>query len=176
LSSTVCTKSRLAITARKLAALNQKADAMPKAAMTTPASAGPTVRLACVMEEFSAIAQRRSCGPARSPMKTGRLAISRVASTPSTLADTYSCHTSTASVWTSTASATATSIATTCSQMSSLRRSHRSAHVPAWGARIRNGKNVNMPTVPSAAVEWVSFHTSHAWPADCIQVPSSETA
>ena len=84
--------------------------------------------------------------------------------------------TRTVPVHVSAASVNALSISRICVVIIRRRRSTRSTITPANKPTSRIGVNCANDTTPSIVAEFVSFSTSHACAALCIQVPASEVS
>ena len=92
-SSEVRISSRLAMTARKLAALTAKQMVTPRVAMRTPATAGPAARARLKSEAFSDTALGSSFRPTISKTKACRAGMSTTCTAPPTAARRKTSHT-----------------------------------------------------------------------------------
>ena len=133
---------------------------MPKAMISIPPAAGPTIRLALPPTAFKAMAlpsSARGIVFAISACRTGMLMASPV---PMTKLKTMACQTRTRSRATSRANTTAAAAKINCSTMSMRRRSRRSAATPPKGPRKRKGRERRADVIPTIVAEPDNFQTS----------------
>jgi len=146
----------------------------PAVPITTPAAAGPTIRAALNIDEFSAIAFIKSPLPTSSAMKAWRPGMSNALTMPKNSASTITCHVVTLPVHTSAASASASSICKACVHTMRRRLSTRSTTTPAYSVNSSTPSERSACVRPTAKGELVISSTSHPSATDCIQVPMSE--
>ena len=146
----------------------------PAAPITTPATAGPTIRAALNMDEFSAIAFIRSSLPTSSAMNAWRPGMSNALTIPKNTASTITCQVVTRPAHTSAASASASSICNACVHTMRRRLSTLSATTPPYSVNRRTPRDRSAWVKPTANGELVISSTSHPRAIDCIQVPMSE--
>ena len=105
----------------------RKAQPVPKVAMVTPATAGPTICAALNEVELSATALDRSASSTRSDTKVWRAGASKAVAQPDRRANRLTCQSRTNPVTVSNPSAKASAPMMACVVMRSLRRSIWSA-------------------------------------------------
>ena len=164
------------ITARKLALFTKNAGTTPKRPITTPATAGPTMRAALNAAEFSATALATSSLPTRSITYDWRAGWSKTLAKPSRRPSTATCQYSTRPVATSAPSSSAWQASVVCVMTSNRRFGSRSATAPVTTAKSSTGENWRVEMRPSLKGEPVSWSTSHACATVCIQPPTSATS
>ncbi len=145
------------------------------AAITSPASDGPTSRAMFTMDELMAMALLRS---ARSPtictMKDWRPGMSKALMRPCMMLRARIQWIVIRPENVNAASASDCTMASVCVQISTCLRLSRSTQTPAKGARRNVGIWPAKLTVPSSSAECVSLYTSHAVAMRVIHVPMSE--
>ena len=156
-------------------ALTRKAGTTPKRAMTSPPTAGPTMRAALKAAEFSATALTRSALPTSSAISDWRAGPSTVWARPASTATTPTCQYRTRPEATSAASTSASVASVRLVATSSRRLGSRSAMAPLTIEKRRIGANCRVPMSPSRRGESVSCSTSHDWATVCIQPETSAT-
>ena len=109
------------MTARKLSELIRKHRPTPATAMSTPASAGPTMREALNRLEFNAIALGSSSRPTIWMVNDCRAGVSKMVTMPLTPASRYTSHTAAWAVSASAASVAALSMNAVCVTISRRR-------------------------------------------------------
>ena len=145
----------------------------PTRPMSTPATAGPTIRAALNAAEFSATAFATSPLPTMSMTNDCRAGWSTAFAKPRTRPSTATCPYWTRPVETSTPSSRAWQASVVCVVTSSPRFGSRSATAPATRENMRIGENCRVEMSPSLKGESVSCSTSHACATVCIQPPTS---
>src|SRR5262245_903853 len=148
----------------------------PSVASTIPASAGPNARAPVNDIELSRTALNiaslgTSCGT-----NDCHAAIVRPEPTPLTITQASTRAVVAVPVDQSAQSAAAIAIMRPCDQMSTIRRSWRSAREPPSGLTSVAGKNAQKALTPTHAVEWVSWSTTYGTVTVCIHVPVLETS
>ena len=148
---------------------------MPTAAITIPATAGPTMRALLKIPELSPMAFIRSFLPTISMMKDWRAGISKATIRPRMPASVAMCHTSTVPVRTRMASMKGGIIAEDCVMSRSVLLGNLSARTPPKLEKSSKGRVPTIPTTPSISFEPVIWYTSHPCAVHGIQVPTNDT-
>jgi hypothetical protein len=166
---------RAAITATYETPLNRKLGASPIVAISTPARAGPTMRVPVMTALFRLTALVRSLGPTISAKKLCRAGLSMAVTIPANSERAYTIHSSAAPANTSTHSANAWRANAVWVPIRITRLSRRSARRPAHAPSTRMGPKFRASWIPNATLLSVSFSTSQAAATDCIHVPVTDT-
>ncbi len=148
--------SSAATSTRYETALIANAGAIPKAAITSAAAAGPIARARLKVIEFSATACVSESRGTSEPTRAICAGFETAVTTPTTPAKPITSHVVASPCQTSTASVTVTHAAIACVQISSRRRSKASAICPVHGERSSTGPNWNAFSTPSRSAECVS--------------------
>jgi hypothetical protein len=156
--------------------LSAKQGATPAVAITTPASAGPSVRapLMSALPRLTAFTSRS--GPTSSTRNACRAGLSTAFTAPRAQISASSIHSSIAPVVVSASNASAGSAIAVCVISSNRRLSKRSAITPPHAPTISIGANCSAAATPTATPLCVSCSTSHISATVCIHVPLSETS
>ncbi len=148
----------------------------PIAAMSRPATAGPTRRAALKEAELSPTALERSSGPTISETNDCRAGASKAVPTPKTRAATRTCQVCTTPVTASRPSTSELSAMPAWVTCSRRRLGKRSATNPAYGLSRSMGRNCRPVVTPSRVPDPVSTSTSQSWAIRIIQVPVLDTS
>ena len=168
--------SRLAMTARKLTALNAKQNPTPTPAIRPPATAGPATRAALNIEELSETALGSSRWPTISKTKACRAGVSMTCTVPLRAASRYTSQTVAVRLNASPASAAALTISALWVTTMVIRLLKRSTRGPPKRPSTVYGRYWKSASSPRARGEWVSSMISHAWAVFCTQVPVTDTS
>ena len=128
----------------------------PTEATSTPATAGPSMRAALTIDEFSAMALGKSSRVTISMTNDCRVGMSKAFTTPRPAAMAMTAGTVTTCATVRLPSSSASTIADVCVASSTRRRSSRSAAAPPSGLSSRTGSWPHRPTSPSSSAERAS--------------------
>ena len=155
-------------------ALIAKATPMSKIPISTPATAGPTIRAALKIAELRATALPMSSRPTISMTKAWRVGMSIALVQPRMNAIRITCQTWISWVSVRTARTTASPIAIVWVAMRVRRLGRLSATMPPNRPKTSTGANCAAVTTPSQNGSPVNVRTSQSSAMFCIQVPTRE--
>ena len=164
------------MSAAKLRPFTRKHGASPTAAMSRPASAGPTMRAPFMITLLRVTALVSRAGPTISNTKVWRVGMSKALTVPTASANPNTAAREAVPVATSRPRPNASAPESAWVMNSSRRLSTRSATTPPRGPTTSMGRNWHAMTRPSQAPLPVSCSTSQPRATVCIQVPLTETS
>ncbi len=175
-SSSTRIHSSEANTATKDTELTRNTGPVPINVMSTPATAGPTMRAALNIMEFNAIALANRSGPTISIVNDWRTGVSRAVTQPSANASTYTCHSCTTPPTSSSPRINPNDAIATSETIRMRRLSYRSASSPPYIDRNSVGPNCRSITTPTAKPSPPErVRTNQSCAIRCIHVPTRDT-
>jgi hypothetical protein len=155
-------------------AFSRKHGATPIAAITPPASAGPTIRAEWTIRLFRLTALTTRSRPTISITNAWRAGLSTALTAPRTNTSASTIHASAAPELASAHSVSAGIAISACVTMSSRRLDTRSASSPPQAPATSIGTNCSAAVSPTTTLLFVRRSTSHISATICIQLPLSE--
>ena len=165
---------RATIIATKVSALSAKQGTTPKPAISSPATAGPTIRAICTITLLRLTALTTRSGPTISITKLCRVGLSTALTLPIAKTARKTIHGSTTPVAVTAKRPTAGIAISAWVVISSRRFGMRSASSPPQAPNRSIGRNCSAVVRPTATPLSVRLRISQIAATVCIQVPDSE--